>query len=60
MCCIVAMLLVAIAVALRALFFGNLGRSTPYLTFYFAVMVATLYGGLPGGLPATALSAKED
>jgi len=54
------MLLVAIAVALRALFFGNLGRSTPYLTFYFAVMVATLYGGLPGGLPATALSAKED
>ena len=57
MCCIVAMLLVAIAVALRALFFGNLGRSTPYLTFYPAVMVAALYGGLTGGLLATALSA---
>jgi PAS domain S-box-containing protein len=51
------MLLVAIAVALRALFFGNLGRSTAYLTFYPAVMVAALYGGLPGGLLATALSA---
>jgi signal transduction histidine kinase/CheY-like chemotaxis protein len=54
---IVAILIIAIASALRVAFFGGLGRGTAYLTYYPAVMLAALYGGLHSGLLATAVSA---
>jgi signal transduction histidine kinase/DNA-binding NarL/FixJ family response regulator len=52
-----AILIIAGASALRAVFFGGLGKGIPYLTYYPAVMLAALYGGLPSGLLATAVSA---
>jgi signal transduction histidine kinase/DNA-binding NarL/FixJ family response regulator len=54
---LVAILIIAGASALRAVFFGGLGKGIPYLTYYPAVMLAALYGGLPSGLLATAVSA---
>jgi signal transduction histidine kinase/DNA-binding NarL/FixJ family response regulator len=54
---LVAILIIAIASAIRAVFFGGLGRGTAYLTYYPAVVLAALYGGLPSGLLATAISA---
>ncbi len=54
---IAALLIVIGASALRAGFFGDLGRGIPYLTYYPAVMLAALYGGLTGGILATGLSA---
>ena len=53
---VVAVLAVALAAAVRAEFLGSLGTRVPYVTFYPAVLVAALAGGLPGGLLATALS----
>ncbi len=50
-------LIVAAAAAVRLAFMQSLGTRTPYLTFYPAVMLAALYGGLWAGLVATALSA---
>jgi len=52
-----ALLIVAGAVAIRAAFFSDLGRGIPYLTYYPAVMLAALYGGLLAGFVATASSA---
>jgi signal transduction histidine kinase/DNA-binding NarL/FixJ family response regulator len=52
-----AILIIAAASAIRAVFFGGLGRGTAYLTYYPAVVLAALYGGIPSGLLATALSA---
>lgn len=53
---LVAVLIVAVASALRALLFGSLGRSIPFLIYYPAVMLAALYGGLAAGFLATVLS----
>ncbi len=53
----VALVAVGTAAAARVAFLGILGARVPYLTFFPAVMVAALYGGLPAGLFATALSA---
>jgi signal transduction histidine kinase/CheY-like chemotaxis protein len=55
---LVAVLIVVAASAIRAVFFGSLGRGIPYLTYYPAVMLAALYGGLFSGFLATALSAS--
>ena len=52
-----AILIVAIASALRVGFLGGLGRGIPYVWFYPAVIIAALYGGLPAGILATVLSA---
>ncbi len=41
----------------RMLFLSNLGTQTPYMTFYPAVMIVTLFCGLYAGLLATLLSA---
>jgi signal transduction histidine kinase/DNA-binding NarL/FixJ family response regulator len=54
---LVAILIIAIASAIREAFFGGLGRGTAYLTYYPAVVLAALYGGLPSGLLATTVSA---
>jgi signal transduction histidine kinase/DNA-binding NarL/FixJ family response regulator len=54
---LVAILIIAGASAIRAMFFGGLGRGTAYLTYYPAVVLAALYGGLPSGLLATTVSA---
>ena len=51
-----AVLIVGVASAVRLAFLGDLGRGIAYLTFYPAVMVAAIYGGLPVGLLATGLS----
>ena len=53
----IAILIVAASSALRAAFFGELGRGIPYLTYYPAVMIAAIIGGLPAGLLSTFLSA---
>ncbi len=53
----VAILIVAVSSALRAAFFEGLGRGIPYLTYYPAVMIAAIIGGLSAGLLATVLSA---
>jgi signal transduction histidine kinase/CheY-like chemotaxis protein len=52
-----ALLIIAVASGVRALFFGELGRATAYLTYYPAVMIAALMGGLYAGLLATIASA---
>jgi PAS domain S-box-containing protein len=52
-----AIMLVLIAYLARALFLGGLGAQAPFITFYPAVVVAALYGGLGPGLLATVLSA---
>lgn len=54
---LVTTLVIAAASAIRAMFFGGLGRGIPYLTYYPAVMLAALYGGLHSGLLATVVSA---
>jgi signal transduction histidine kinase/CheY-like chemotaxis protein len=51
-----ALLIVALASGVRMLFFGDLGRGTTYLTYYPAVVLAALYGGVRSGLLATAVS----
>jgi signal transduction histidine kinase/DNA-binding NarL/FixJ family response regulator len=52
----IAILIVAVSSAVRAVFFGELGRGIAYLTYYPAVMIAAIIGGLPAGLLATVLS----
>ncbi|MGC8492538.1 MAG: PAS domain S-box protein [Syntrophobacteraceae bacterium] len=42
---------------IRLMFWGGWGLSMPFITFYPAVLVAALLGGLIPGLTATALSA---
>ncbi|MDP3427707.1 MAG: DUF4118 domain-containing protein, partial [Humidesulfovibrio sp.] len=51
-----AALLVGAAFAGRAWLLGGFDPAIPYLTFYPAVMLASLLGGLAPGLLATALS----
>jgi signal transduction histidine kinase/CheY-like chemotaxis protein len=52
----VSILIIFIASAIRLVFFGGLGRGIPYLTYYPAVMIAAIYGGLFSGLLATVFS----
>lgn len=53
---LVAVVLVVVAVGLRIWPLGGLGLRIPWVTFYPAVMAASLYGGFPTGLLATFLS----
>jgi len=53
----ITILIIAASSVLRAVFFGDLGRGIPYLTYYPAVMIAAIIGGLPAGLLATVTSA---
>jgi len=53
----VAVLLVAVATVLRLEFLGILGARAIYITFYPAVILAALFGGLLPGLVAGAMSA---
>jgi len=53
----VALLIVVVASGLRLLFFSDLGRGTAYLTYYPAVVLAALLGGLQAGFLATFVSA---
>ncbi|KAF0235270.1 MAG: two-component hybrid sensor and [Desulfovibrionaceae bacterium] len=52
-----AVLVVLLAAGVRVLFLGALGARVPYVTFFPAVMLASLYGGVGPGLLATCLSA---
>lgn len=54
---LIALLVVTVSTAIRALFFGDLGRGTAYLTYYPAIALAALFGGLYVGALATILSA---
>jgi signal transduction histidine kinase/CheY-like chemotaxis protein len=54
---LIAILIIAIASAIRAVFFESLGRGIAYLTYYPAVMIAALFGGFSAGLLATTISA---
>ena len=47
----------AAAAAVRLAFLQTLGMRAPFVTFYPAVMLAALYGGMRAGLLATFLSA---
>src|SRR5208283_6084123 len=49
----VSVLVAAVAAAIRLQFFEILEFRSPFLTFYPAVAVAALYGGLEAGLLAT-------
>jgi PAS domain S-box-containing protein len=51
-----ALLLVAIAVVVRLLVAEHIGTQSPFITFYPAIIVAALIGGLWPGILATALS----
>jgi two-component system CheB/CheR fusion protein len=53
---IVAVTLIALAAALRIWPLHSLGSSLSWLTFYPAVMIVAIYGGLFTGLLATALA----
>jgi signal transduction histidine kinase/DNA-binding NarL/FixJ family response regulator len=53
---IVTVALIALGMGLRIWPLGGLGLRIPYVTFYPAVMVAALYGGLSAGLLAVVLS----
>ncbi|TAN51849.1 MAG: response regulator [Methylococcaceae bacterium] len=53
---VVAIALVAVAAALRIWPLQALGSTLVWLTFYPAVMVVSIYGGLSAGLLATALA----
>ena len=53
----IAVAVVITATAIRLTFLSALGTKAPFVIFYPAVMFAALYGGLRGGLLATALSA---
>jgi PAS domain S-box-containing protein len=44
------------AALLRVTVFHGLGEQSPFITFYPAVVLASLYGGAPAGLLATLLS----
>jgi len=54
--CLLAVLIIVIASAIRAMFFAGLGRDSAYLTYYPAVVLAALFGGISAGLLATVLS----
>ena len=52
----IAVALAALATALRILLDPLIGDSAPFITYFPAIMIATLAGGLRGGLAATILS----
>jgi PAS domain S-box-containing protein len=54
---VAALVFVVAAALVRLGFLQALGTRATFVTFYPAVMLAALYGGLPAGLLATALSA---
>ncbi len=54
---LIAILIVAAASAIREMLFESFGRGTAYLTYYPAILIASVFGGLIAGLLATALSA---
>ncbi len=54
---VVAMVFVGVAIAVRVVFLHTLGLRNFYLTFYPAVIITALYGGLAAGLFAAILSA---
>jgi signal transduction histidine kinase len=54
---ILAMIIPAISFVVRLELLEAIGNSLPYVTFFPAVIIAALYGGLPAGLVATAISA---
>ena len=51
-----AVLAVLFSMVGRQFIFAGLGRGIPYLTFFPAVALASILGGLPGGIVATVLS----
>jgi PAS domain S-box-containing protein len=53
----VAVVMVALAIAVRLALLQRLGNTAPFVTFYPCVMIAALYGGTRAGSLATALSA---
>ena len=53
----VAVTVVIATAAIRLTFLSALGKEAPFVTFFPAVMFASLYGGLRAGLLATVLSA---
>ncbi|MGZ6225830.1 MAG: PAS domain S-box protein [Syntrophales bacterium] len=53
----VAVAMVLTAAAIRMAFLSAMGMRAPFVTFYPAVIFASIYGGLRAGLLATALSA---
>ena len=53
---LLAVLIMVIASAIRAVFLAGLGRGIPYVIYYPAVVLAALFGGLSAGFLATALS----
>jgi len=53
----IAVAVVLAAAAIRLSFLSALGMQAPFVTFYPAVMFASIYGGLRAGLLATVLSA---
>ncbi|MGZ6292956.1 MAG: DUF4118 domain-containing protein, partial [Syntrophales bacterium] len=52
-----AVAMVLAAAAIRLAFLSAMGMRAPFVTFYPAVIFASIYGGLRAGLLATALSA---
>ena len=54
---LISIFIVFCASVLRMAFFSRLGRGIPYLTYYPAVMIAAIIGGLPAGLLVTFISA---
>ena len=53
----ISILIVMVASVIRVAVFSELGRGIPYLTYYPAVAIAAIIGGLPAGLLATGISA---
>jgi len=53
---LIALLAVAVAAVVRFAFLQVLGLRSPFLTFYPAVMIAAIFGGLLPGLLASSLS----
>ncbi len=53
----IAATLIVIAAAVLRFALGGIGVSIPFLTFYPAVMISGIYGGMRAGLLATMLSA---
>ena len=54
---LISISIVFLSSVIREVFFSGLGRGTPYLTFYPAVMIVGIIGGLSAGLLSTILSA---
>ena len=52
-----SIMMVAAAALLRFQFLQELGMNAPYITFYPAVVIAALYGGLRAGFLTLTLSA---